>query len=1321
MTTMKSTHKNRGRTPPARRVFVNCRANLILIAGFVAIASTPRTVFADPAATAKPDQQTAVDEWPELDPKSSRRAFLDAAFSDADSEPRGISQIQLSRWLVSMPGPNYRLMETNRGKGSVAGFEGLVRFRAPWPSDAVLAIAPFEHHGLAIYFWNGRQGISLHYYQHPRPVWVSYRTTRNESEPQPAAYALVATDNEACGRSLGGALEIRHQAGNLVVNRGNLRLLSAPLAVPPAEVYFDKRGWFRSFTMYRGDPFPDVQVPDDTRQDETPPLSVLGKTSPASLDWTIQPAVGSRLTRIQNDGIELVSDVMAATTWAGLKVPQPGLYEIVFRLGETSPATGVYLGDDLGKPLHLLGFVRDQRTKQLVLQYLRPDAGGFEIGTDINQLQVPFVGPGQWLRLIAGSGTIKCWTSGDGIHWSRALDPLRGLRGGWSHVGLMSFKWTDPRRITLEHLRISELASVSELADEELCAQVPAAVITGDPNPPMWVARVGESLPTGIDLGPWRTACALRTVAAIPPSNLGNFVLNELAEEILVRHTTAGRRRQALDQIAELYDGWEPPESFRLSQFYERLGKRLIDEGDRRPWADVGQFLATAPIWTHAQFQTVPESLANAELLFRIYADDWNSVRQLCRELTFLNRPGPPEQGWPDNRLRIKLLVEWALAAAERSRNERAGADKPRQANNTATIPFHWQNPLVANLSKEGFNTLAELEATLAEKSYREACQIISSARPELTIGLLPDGRDARLLLSLPQAVDTAMRDDPTLRQTMIEQFGTTGRLRLQQALAEGNVRQVQALTVQFSGTPAAAAAHEWLGDRALVLGNFAWATAEFEQAQRSADRDQRAAIAARRRLAAALLGRDAGEPATEPVVFQSSRLEPDAFEKLVSEMKQRAVAKGALPAIGDTVSGAGTKLTGVKAVRYEIVQRASLRGDVGDQPGNPVSGEVDWSARQIGCTIAGPILYLTNRFQVAAIHLKTGQQLWSQPVGKEQGLTHGWNLCPSRPVVSGEWLFVRRMAKTNPELASFNVATGVVRWTTRNTVNVISDPLVLQDRLFVFTASTPHENGLISVDFSLIDPATGEISAQQPVVQLRNLWDRQLSCQAAVVGTRLIAVCGGTALCCDFSGRPLWVRRQLWIPPAQAPTANEQSPNVPLVIGNRLFVTQPGVFAVECLDLDTGRRVWQEAIPDLRRLIGIAGPRLIVETARGWQAHLPDTGKLLWQQAGEQILDAQICPASGDLLVAQRESQPGDQWRAVLVWLSAETGRETARQPLASFVDKQPLVGPLVVDGDHLWTFYGRGIRDPYRDLFELTPTADPAQAPRTTANIGK
>src|SRR5579872_1908667 len=142
--------------------------------------------------------------------------------------------------------------------------------------------------------------------------------------------------------------------------------------------------------MYRAEPVPDDLVRGDLARDEPAATvsSLLGNTSPAALDWTILPAAGSRLVKTRNEGIELVSDQTAATTWTGLKIPRPGLFEIIFRLGEASPATGFYLGDDLGKPLYVLGIVRDQRTKRPVLQFLKPDAGGFEIGTDINQLQV---------------------------------------------------------------------------------------------------------------------------------------------------------------------------------------------------------------------------------------------------------------------------------------------------------------------------------------------------------------------------------------------------------------------------------------------------------------------------------------------------------------------------------------------------------------------------------------------------------------------------------------------------------------------------------------------------------------------------------------------------------------------------------------------------------------------------------------------------------------------------------------------------------------------------------------------------------------------
>ena len=68
-----------------------------------------------------------------------------------------------------------------------------------------------------------------------------------------------------------------------------------------------------------------------------------------------------------------------------------------------------------------------------------------------------------------------------------------------------------------------------------------------------------------VDPAAWRNACALRTLAGLPPANLGNGLLSELLEANLERKAPPAERLRALDQAAELYDSWDQPEAYRLS------------------------------------------------------------------------------------------------------------------------------------------------------------------------------------------------------------------------------------------------------------------------------------------------------------------------------------------------------------------------------------------------------------------------------------------------------------------------------------------------------------------------------------------------------------------------------------------------------------------------------------------------------------------------------------------------------------------------------------------------------------------------------------
>ncbi len=96
-----------------------------------------------------------------------------------------------------------------------------------------------------------------------------------------------------------------------------------------------------------------------------------------------------------------------------------------------------------------------------------------------------------------------------------------------------------------------------------------------------------------------------------------------------------------------------------------------------------------------------------------------------------------------------------------------------------AGVPLRRRQPLLERLSREGYNVLAELEATLQAQAYREACQVISMSMVTEGLGLLPDGEDQRLWTSLPLAIERAMRKHPALRETMQDEFGALAELRV--------------------------------------------------------------------------------------------------------------------------------------------------------------------------------------------------------------------------------------------------------------------------------------------------------------------------------------------------------------------------------------------------------------------------------------------------------------------------------------------------------------------------------------------------------------
>jgi outer membrane protein assembly factor BamB len=1214
------------------------------------------------------------------------RPAAEAAFDESLLEP-SLAAAEFRRWVEPVAGQPYNAKEQNAS----TVFDGLGRLLAPWRDDLGLRVWMHDHHGLKLHFWNGHEGVTLMYYAYP-PAWVAYQTTRAGDEPRPATFALAATDNHRWARSGGGRFELRHTDGYLRISRGDLLVLAAPLAKPPKEVYLDGRATIRAVAIERSQPVPLVA---DVR-----PV-IVNMDQPANADWSGELPEGAKLDRLPDGSVELKTTKTTAAAHIWTPLAKTGLCEAIFELDNPQPGCGVFLGDAMGKPLHEVRFFHESRSGATSYGFITPGDSRTESNHDIAQHPTPLALKRQWLRLVLGCGTLKCWTSSDGQHWSRAMAPIQSTKGlaPFQTIGLACVKTDQPRTLRLCSFQLRSLPALERLLPPELDQK--ALALTGDGELELagWLRQVIDNQPVDVPPDEWRRACAVKSLAAGVSTKLGNGLILGLLDEAISLPASLDERLALLEQmalIAPTGDGSHFRElALALAQRYEQLGNRLIVEGEDRPYTAIASALRRTPIMTEAPLPLLPESLVRYEFLHLAQLDRWEEAVELAGRINFWSRPADPNRR--QNRDGLLALADWAEGSAFRSLST-------RRTGTASVLRAEWRHPLFEVLSKEGYNILAEFNAALEGQSYHDACQIISSADPHGALGLLPDARDDHLLVSLPAAVQMAMREHVALRQTMNDEFGPRGRLRVQQAIAEGDRVALEAATTQFSGTAAAALAHLWLGDRALASGDFTQATGQYQRAL--ASDPQSLGVRARLRLAAAMLGRNEQSPLTAEVEIGEIRYTAAEFEALVAELLR---ARSGTAAGGVTLASSSTASAVPAPARLVAKRFGSFDGDLGSDPQQTQYPELDWAGRQLAATVAGKRLYVSNRFQVVAYDLATGDKKWSAELSKEHGHAHSWPLAPMPPLIAGQQLFQRRITTKGPELACFDLEKEKLLWTARPGDHVATDPLLVQDQLLAITISVPQE-GLLQLHLTSLEPRTGEMLSQRPLVQLRDVWNRQVPCQLALAGDQIVAHCGGAVLCCDLLGQVRWLRRRVWLPQSVDPDWPRQYVEPPLVQEGLVYLSQPGVREVQCLELASGRLRWQRTMPSLRRLVQVSQERLLVEDDTGIVALDAATGEPAWSYSTEALLHAQLSD-NQQVLICCRQQIDKESQRPCLIWLEAATGRELARSPLVELADKQPMLGPMVSQGKRLWTFFGRGGRDATREIHELKAQG-PAEA---------
>ena len=1235
--------------------------------------------------------------WPAHSPKLTRD-FKSAGHDD-------LPEVEAKRWFSQVEGQPFTWAQDVYGvqHKRVARFQGLARLKAPWTDEALLRLTPFEVTDLTLYFWRGPQGLALRFYTRREPhLWAAFAIERENSLPKPIRSGLLTTDNGSYIRAGAGTLDLRYQDGGITLARGGVPLLTAPMASLPDEVYIEGQFRLRGVSMHKSAPLPSLP--------ENPHPISFGGGSAAELPWAMSAELPAGLVTNADGSVTMTTDSATKPGIVVLPFGQRGLYEVIARVESADPGTGLFLGDTDGRPLHRIGYFKDGASQQITFGVLRPGEVRDTSQFDPNAFPVPYHTPKQWIKIVAGLGTLQILVSGDGRHWGHLVEnPARDLVGPVATVGLFGQPGPAPRSLRLSHLEIRELNGVTSLAENKLITLSPQFAVEELKDSAKWTHRVLATHPAGVDLPHWFNACAVAALSQGPAKEFGAPLLKRLVGIGIRSEASIRQKLQLLDDASLLCDLWEEANARTVAIHYEDLAEQLSSTGDPHPLATIRPAILRSPMWTVSKLRFAWEKQNSREVLLSAYRGDWSEAWRTSERALFWNTGVHPDWKPTERSDDLDKHARWVRAVCVEN--------VPQLDDGTVGVfPGGWRHPLAMQWNKEAYNVRSELQSALVGQTYEDACKIVMSIGDQDGPGLLPDMDDHQLFVSLPTAVEGAMLTHPDFAKLMVEKFGPLGLIRVRNSINAGDVRSVQAATLQFFGTEAAAEAHQWLGDRALSAGRFPAAEEHFLLALAHAAPRQREALESRLQLATVLNGQQPNSPVvapTKPIELSGTTIAPAAFESLIRDLSTRIspASRFATTAVADATLP-------LAPAAFKLEARAMFDGQPGINPGRGEYKFGDPFARQLAVATDAQRMYVSNRFQVNAYALSDGLPQWAQGLGAEQGETYALPFAPMRPLVAGDRLYVRRLTKGGAELACLQCDNGNVLWKQRPNSQVLSDPVFWNGSLFALTLAKVDDD-LVQVEATRFDFKTGAATSSQPLFRMKDHGDRSAIAQLSLAGRVAVCIVGGTTACFDSAGEVHWLRRHVWLPKVIDELSEDFRVFTPVVLGDRVVLSLPGVRSVCCLQLATGRRIWERPLADLRGAVAVSGARVLADTTAGLTALSLDDGTVAWTRPLETRLEA-LHADGKTVVVAHREKIVNAKTKPYLMWLDLHTGRELAQSRIEGTEKDETQLGPLLFASGKWWTFSGQGWKDPKRELNELVVQSPLVPGPFESRALG-
>jgi outer membrane protein assembly factor BamB len=1225
------------------------------------------------------------------------RPFLDLAHEHHRYWGPPLTKSGFREWFKPFDG--FKSETSRRWDTSLVTLDGATQLRAPLSPDHLLRLAISEtNNQFRLHIWNGLQGYSLQLYDWQYQSWIAYRVERKKlTDARPSKYEFAASDDKHYflmhAQDQPHRIELRCAEARLTLSHAGVTLLDLPWDGPEPEVVLDTRGVLHGLALHRVSDAGPPPLP-------AAPAVTTTWDKPADREWFLHEGNTAKWTKRPDGSVQLdAAERPDKDAWATTALDLKGPSIIDCEVEVIEPGAKLILATKENIPRYAIASMKDRRTGQNLWLFHSALDPNFESDSNIPEQPAALSGSRAWLRIVQGAGVVRVWLSTDGETWGRAFDASFDTEGGCERIGLLVTKGDRPRGIILHSVTIRELPLLTAMVPADLLAKTPRLKYVTKPEE--WAEQVTKSRPADVEQAAWWRACALKTVLLGQGRQVANPLLFKLIDEAwaaipagndpAAQQESLAKKLALLREAAWISSAIHQPELYQPRDFlparYDELARMLALNGQPDLWTKVWYEWVTSPGWYGVSRFTEWQHLAREGLLQGVYQGEVSRVRDLYH-LTQTIFPRLTFLPWVEN---------WIAGKQPNSLPTVEMTGEPYEARN-----IDRRHPYIEELSKESFNMMAELNSAIGSKALRDAAQLITQAGPQEG-GLLPDARDDQLLVALPAAISLALQKEPELREVLANEYGQVGLLRFRKAELEGDLAVMQNLVNQYPGTAAAGSAYAWLGDRALSGGDFGSALANYSAALPNAPANLAAELPARQRLAAALLGREFGAPATTPVSFGESRLSPEEFEAQVRDLREQHRRASGIPTLAEQRAPLAGKL--------ELKKLGVTDGDAGDKVGEfpemlnlmfDQGKRFDWAARQMTVVPVGENLLWSNRYQTA-LYDPQGKKLWKSSLDNEHGKAHDWLFVPMKPLVVGDRVFARRLTKAGPDLAALTTNSGKLLWLTRPGLVVISDPLWINEEIRVLTINRGEQEAQIQL--TSLDATNGNVIAQRPLVNVRPAWDDHHTAQWIHEGGRLYGNLTGMVFCCDLNGRMQWSRRQIWISPREDRDWPRQWMQPPVLAGQHLLVAQPGVKAVECLDPETGRLLWRRVLSDIRRVLGAADGIAVVQTESALLAFAVESGELKWKFPFENALSAY---SIGDKTISvwntKRDNPKEGPWIPECHSIDLHTGKLLATQMFDQLKGDRPLAGPLVqIQPNRWWLFTGNGDKEAQRTINEI------------------